>query len=375
MKQDHDLRSALHRGADAIHIDPDEAFRTFERTARRRAVVRRATAIVTALLIAAFGLSIVWVLRPARPEHPQPTLGSEPTGTIAYMKFGDSGGSQQAQVFASAIGGGTPTPVGSDAFSIYPVWSHDGGRIAYGGGGDFDSTALTIANVDGSDARVIADRPIRGTISWSADDAKIAYVSDGPLGAGAVFVVNADGTDDHLVSKGWWQSVDWSPDGQRLLVAGHPQTADNAYTEEGYDIYIVRPDGTALTQLTNQGGYEHFARWSPDGTRILFVRSASYDDASYDSDLFVMRSDGTNVRRVTEWQGFDSFPTWSPDGSYIAFASDRDATPEQQLANRSNDAFANISIFVMRSDGSDVRRTVAAASGETLLPGSWMDGT
>ena len=34
-------------------------------------------------------------------------------------------------------------------------------------------------------------------------------------------------------------------------------------------------------------------------------------------------------------------------------------------------AFTNISIYVMRSDGSDVQRVLTGGDGEALLPGSW----
>jgi len=40
-------------------------------------------------------------------------------------------------------------------------------------------------------------------------------------------------------------------------------------------------------------------------------------------DIYVMRADGTDVRRLTRDQAQDSSPNWSPDGSRVYFASDR----------------------------------------------------
>ncbi len=57
-----------------------------------------------------------------------------------------------------------------------------------------------------------------------------------------------------------------------------------------------------------------------------------------DSEIFVMRADGTDVRRLTHRPGWDREPTWSPDGTRIAFVSG--------LAG----------IYVMDADGGNVRR-------------------
>jgi Tol biopolymer transport system component len=166
--------------------------------------------------------------------------------------------------------------------------------------------------------------------------------------------------------------VSWSPDGERLLVVGHPPNPNGVSGPENWDIYTARTDGTELTQLTQTEEWEHLATWSPDGTQILFTRSTdSSDDADYPSDVWVMNADGSEARALTDWRGFDAFPVWSPDGRWIAFASDRDASPEEQAAFRRGDAISGISVFAMRTDGTDVRRVVTARQDEALIPGSW----
>jgi TolB protein len=59
--------------------------------------------------------------------------------------------------------------------------------------------------------------------------------------------------------------------------------------------------------------------WSPDGTRIAFVRWIG--DAP---DIFAVGADGSNLVRLTDNPGQDFEPTWSPDGTLIAFVSERD---------------------------------------------------
>jgi Tol biopolymer transport system component len=52
-------------------------------------------------------------------------------------------------------------------------------------------------------------------------------------------------------------------------------------------IYVIDADGSNLQQLTH-GGDNRWPIWSPDGTRIAFVRNGT---------LFTMVSDGTDLRR------------------------------------------------------------------------------
>ena len=368
MTHDDPVTTTLTRGAEGLRFDADAELERLLRSRSRRVAVRRARTIAAALVVALLGVSVAWIARPGTGAGVTPA-GTEPTGSIAYMQVRNGG--EHAEVGVLSVGDGSTHPVPVGPFDAYPVWSPDGSRVALGSGPNYDETSLTIANADGSDAQVLVDHQLKGTMSWSPDGTKIAYIRDDDQGYTALFVADVDGSTDREILPGWWQSVSWNPDGSRLLICGHPETTDHTYSEEDYDIYTVTPDGSDLAPLLHEPGYEHFAAWSPDGTEILFARSPSYDDAAYRSDVFVIDADGSHERQLTSYDGFDSFPVWSPDGQWIAFGTDRDSTPGEQQANRQDDAFANISIDVMRADGSDLRPLITAAEGETLLPGSW----
>jgi WD40-like Beta Propeller Repeat len=94
----------------------------------------------------------------------------------------------------------------------------------------------------------------------------------------------------------------------------------------GDDIWTVNPDGTGRTQITSGPARDSEPHWSPDGTRIAF--SSTRDDpnpgtcTSCRYEIYTMDADGTDVQRVT----FDATagsqntgPAWSPDGTRIAF--------------------------------------------------------
>lgn len=66
-----------------------------------------------------------------------------------------------------------------------------------------------------------------------------------------------------LVHRGIFSAPEWSPSGEQLVVT----------LETGYalDIFVVGRNGTGARNLTAHGSYNFWPRWSPDGTRILFV--------------------------------------------------------------------------------------------------------
>ena len=61
-----------------------------------------------------------------------------------------------------------------------------------------------------------------------------------------------------------------------------------------YDIFIARPNGTELKQLTNSPGYDAEATISTYGKKIVFT---SMRDG--DLDIYSMDANGKNVRRLT----------------------------------------------------------------------------
>jgi TolB protein len=247
------------------------------------------------------------------------------------------------------------------------VWSPNGSRVAFAKGGSGVSTTynVVVASSDGSSQRtIVTDTPVI-SISWSPDGSRLAYIGSEPTGGHSVWTVNADGTGATRVLRGEWEQVAWSPDGATLLLAGFPLSQDSGQ----YDLFAVGIDGGGLNQLTDTPDFEHFPAWSPDGSRILFVRSPGEDDVDYRSDIFVMNADGSGAARLTDWQGFDSFPVWAPDSRWIAFASDRGATEAQQQDNAKG-SFGGISLYVMTPDGSGIRLLVEGGA-SAALPTSW----
>ena len=107
------------------------------------------------------------------------------------------------------------------------------------------------------------------------------------------------------------------------------------------EIYTMNPDGSGVIRLTTNVGNDFEPSWSPDGTRIAFVREPP-DNIAGGSEIYVMNADGSAQTRITNNSAWDENPAWSPDGEKIAFSSTRDFSPHR--------------IYTMNLDGSNVIR-------------------
>lgn len=91
--------------------------------------------------------------------------------------------------------------------------------------------------------------------------------------------------------------------------------------------------------------------WSPDGQSIAFAMKPAGATDENESEIYVMRLDGSDIRRLTDAPGDDSHPHWSADGKRIYFNSAR-ATPDL----KADWTRQWIDIYSMAADGSGVRR-------------------
>ena len=181
---------------------------------------------------------------------------------------------------------------------------------------------------------------------------KIAFTSEGNI-----MVMNADGSGRENVKSKYPAAASrpfWSPDGRRI--------AFNSVKDGNMEIYIVNADGTEQRNLTNNPAHDGYISWSPDSKRILFSSDRDRTnkmDSYFNSDIYVMNADGTEQKNLTNNPSFYGSPSWSTDGKKIVFVSSQNVTSTldfvMEQANFKNRKDVNFEIYVMNSDGSELK--------------------
>ena len=104
-----------------------------------------------------------------------------------------------------------------------------------------------------------------------------------------------------------------SPDGERVVYMRN--SMDVMTDRKRTALWIVDSDGEDHRRLTYGIANESSPRWSPDGTRLLYV---SREEGG--PQIFLRWMDTGQTARLTQLPSAPSGITWSPDGKWIAFS-------------------------------------------------------
>jgi len=203
----------------------------------------------------------------------------------------------------------SPDPDGS------PAWSTDGTRLALTRPGHAGNDDVFVMSSNGKAQRnVTRTSPDDANPDWTPDGSKITYDVSGTQ----VFEANPDGTGMTRLVPGGYEAS-WSSAG-KLAYSASVEPSNS-------EIFVANADGSGAHNVTNAPGYDDdSAVWSPDGTKIAFVRF--FGDAG---EIFVMNADGSGQTDLTNDPANDNDPTWSPDGSKIAFTTNRGPTGDNEV--------------------------------------------
>ena len=259
-------------------------------------------------------------------------------------------------------------------------------RIAYISKAGQHNFSLVVADSDGENSRTAlrSREPLLSPV-WSPDGGSLAYVSF-ETGKPVVFIQDIRNGARRAVAnfRGTNSAPAFSPDGRTLAVVltltGHSQ------------IYLLPRTGGRPRQLMHSGSIDTEPVFSPDGKSIYFV-----SDRDGSPQIYVVGVDGSGVRRLTFDGGYNVSPAISADGKNLAYISqqgnnyqlwlmDLSSGNTRALGNGSDDghpSFApngQILLYSAHESGAEVLktasldgsvRTTLAAAGLQVREPSW----
>ena len=229
------------------------------------------------------------------------------------------------EIFSIKIdGSGLSRITSNNYWDLYPVWSPDGGSVAFLSRRDKDLD-IYLMSADGTNEKRLFDSGDNDAdIDWAGDS--IVFTS-----RSAVWKINEDGTSPVQLTYppglGEWGKAnlpkgDYDPrlskDGKYVVFA---RLEDAETLHGGYNFFKINIDGTAEVRLTYNSYSQSLASWSHSAEKIVYVVAAIEGVGKY--DIYMMNQDGTGNHNITPAYFPPDFlcfsPVFSKDDTKIFF--------------------------------------------------------
>jgi Tol biopolymer transport system component len=209
---------------------------------------------------------------------------------IAFRMLGD--------IWVARANGTEPRNLTQDpGFDAFPAWSPDGTQIAFHSDrdGDYD---IYLINTDGTGLVQLTDTAgTDGSPTWAPNGQRLAFSSD-RSGNSEIYVLELAGGEpiNLTLDPASDQIPAWSSDGNTIVFGS---TRDG-----GNFLYLMDADGGNVRPLvTDFNGY--FPAWGPGDSLIVFA------GAETQSDISIVRPDGTGLTNLTDDPALDNYPVWA----------------------------------------------------------------
>jgi len=129
-----------------------------------------------------------------------------------------------------------------------------------------------------------------------------------------------------------------SPDGSQMIYM-----LKSELTKDDWELYLLDFDSQVRTRLTNHPGWDGYAVWSPDGSKIIFDRQ---NDGGEDKNPWIMDVESQRIKPFGHHDGWVSISDWSEDNRLLGF---------QELEDRRD-------LVILNKDGEIVEQLTSTAT-------------
>lgn len=205
--------------------------------------------------------------------------------------------------------------IGKSVTGQVPVWAPGHKQFAFKSG----TNTITITTVATNTSTSITVAGTVDLLSWTCPD-KIIFADQTTI----LYLTLSDQQSHTIpIATAGWNDPELSPDGSALVFSGYSASTDDV------GIFTAHIDGSQLQRLTT-GNLDYQPKWSPDGTKIAFVRLAAslslspYENFAadglfyYRGQAYIVNADGSNPHQLASSTSHALDVSWSPDGTQLA---------------------------------------------------------
>jgi TolB protein len=187
---------------------------------------------------------------------------------------------------------------------------------------------------------------------WSPDGRLLAFDSDQAGNGPVTYVMRADGSHiRQLTDPGFSADPAWAPNGRRIAIEadwGDYPASEGIWTFRFRRSGLIhREDAFRVTTAAPDAQFDSEPQYSPNGRWIAFTRFRSPSESA----IFLVRPNGSDLHQLTDFAENGSAPDWSPNGKWIAYDT-HDAAPAPNAGN----------IVLIHPDGSDRHVVIAGTA-------------
>jgi Tol biopolymer transport system component len=199
-------------------------------------------------------------------------------------------------------------------------FSRDGKWVTYI---SYPDNTLWRSRMDGSERLQLTSAPIVAAMPRMSPDGKtIAFLGIIPEQGNKIYIVSSEGGTPHELlpeNRHFLDDPEWSPDGQKLLMAQYGENSIVSSNPNDYSLQLVDLQTRKVSMVAGSSGF-FGPRWSPDGRHISAFSADATRILLFDvsSQKWSSLADGSGVQ----------YPNWTPDSRYLQFENQGEDGPE-----------------------------------------------